>query len=123
MGSPLWWKLLNTPLDEFSRNADGKWQINKYETLRKIAPNLYEAAEKEVQEFNSYQRAGQKVQLGKKVGSILAKDYFLHPELAYDPDALKTYWDKFPGLRAERNTKNGKLAKGKGFDLRKGEDK
>ena len=99
---PLWWKLLNTPADGWSKShITGKWQMHDPTMLDRVAPGLYKQAAGEVKEFNdAVTTDGQKVKLGKRVGSILAQDYFLRPELRYDAKALEKYYEEHPELRA-----------------------
>lgn len=119
---PLWFKVLNLEHTEFSKNPDGKWQLNKYDALQKIAPNIYENLGKEVKEFNSYHTVNgnsfDQVKLGKKIGSIAVNDIALHPELLNDPKALKKYWELHPELKVQRYSKYGNLANGPGFKTR-----
>ena len=120
---PTWAKMFYMDANEFTRKADGHFELNRYNALKEISPGLYEAAGNEVKEFNEYHRYNgnsfDKVKLGRKIGSITLNDYVMHPELKDDEDALKKYWELHPELRAERYNKYGNLANGSGFDLRK----
>lgn len=122
---PSWWKVLNAPADKFSRRTDGQkgFRFNTYDTLREIAPELYDGAAAEVKEFNEYHTLNGnsfgKVKLGRLIGSIPMRDWAMHPELAYDNKALKKYFEQHPELRAERYSKHGNLANGHGFSSKK----
>lgn len=122
--SPLWWKTINSDVNEFSKSSvNGKWQLNRYDFLKELSPGLYESAAQEVKEFNEYHihngNSFDQVKLGRKIGSITMQDFFAHPELQKDPKALKKYWELHPELRAHRYNKNGNVAGGPGFDLKK----
>ena len=123
MNIPPWWAILNTDEKEWSKNPDGKYQVNKYKTLKSVAPGLFDACGQEVKEFNDYHRLNgnsfDKGKLGRKIASIPALDYFLHPELAYDNKALAAYLETHPEFKAERYSKTGNLADGVGFDAKK----
>lgn len=117
---PVWFRILNLDETEFSKQ-DNKWQLNKYDALMKIAPDLYESTGKEVKEFNDYHvvngNSFDKVKLGRKIGSIAINDWFLHPELMKDSKALRKYWQLHPELKAQRFSKTGNLANGPGFKV------
>lgn len=110
MNQPIWWRILNKlPFTDFNKEHDNRWQLKSYDTLNKIAPDLYDAAGQEVKEFNTYHRLNgnsfDKVKLGKRVCSIPFLDAFYHPELLHDKKALEKYLKEHPECRAESHNK------------------
>ena len=120
MNIPAWWKALVLDEKEWSKH-DGKYKLNSYGVLNKAAPELYDSAGQEVKEFNDYHivngNSFDKVKLGRKVASIPALDYFLHPELQKDNKALNKYLEEHPECRTQRYSKTGNLARGPGFNV------
>ena len=120
---PPWAKLLWTPADQWSHSSeDHSIQMNSYGFLKKVAPEVYDAAGQEIKEFNEYHilngNTFDKVKLGRRICSIPIEDYVLHPELQRDPKALKKYLEEHPELKAQRyNGNSNKLANGPGFNL------
>lgn len=116
---PDWWKILNIEDTEFERSkyakssvsGKGAFRIKDLNILRKILPDVYEAAAEEVKEFNTFHRLNgntfDKVKLGRKLGSISLWDAALQPELFNDSKAQDKYWKDHPEFKAEQKQKHG----------------
>ena len=98
---PLWWKLLNLQASDWEwSNYLKQFRLKNLNILRKLAPGLYSECEGEVKEFREFTDLhGNKVKLGKRIGSIPLIDYFAHPELHKDANEQDRYWREHPEFK------------------------
>ena len=61
---------------------------------------MYKSATEEVKEHNTYNDLnGEKIKLGRFLGSIVMEDIGLNPELAFDKKEQDKYWIQHPELK------------------------
>lgn len=100
---PLWWKILNLQTSDFEWSKYlGKWRLKNLGILRKLAPGLYESCYGEVRENQVITDIhGNKVKVGKKVGSIPLVDYMFNPELHNNREEQDKYFKEHPEFKAK----------------------